>query len=302
MISICIPVYNFKVDNLVKSVVVQAGRLRLAFEIILIDDCSEPEFQVHNAKLGQGEVRYIQLKNNIGRAAIRNRFLEYANYDHLLFLDCDSVIITDDFLANYIRSIQKYPDAVHCGGPAYYPEAPDRIRRLRWKYGLKRECRPAALRALQPARSFMTGNFAIPRKTFECIRFDERLKGYGHEDTLFGIELKRRQVRVVHLDNPVVNGYLEENGGFLVNTEKGIENLVFLLSNSEYRAELVGEINLLKWYYKLGWLMKVVGGMFTLFGPQVRRLLVKGIANLYLFDFYKLGVLCQKMSFENRKK
>lgn len=302
VISICIPVYNFKVDNLVDALIRQARMLDIPFEIILIDDCSEPAIQEHNAKLTQDGLRYVQLESNIGRASIRNRFLEYANYGHLLFLDCDSVIITDDFLANYIRSIQQYPDAVHCGGAAYYSEAPARIRRLRWKYGVKRECRPAALRALQPAKSFMTGNFAIPKKTLGSIRFDDRLKGYGHEDTLFGIELKRRQIRVAHLDNPVINGYLEENAGFLANTEKGIENLAFLLRNSEYGSEFVDEINLLRWYYKLGWFKKLVGGMFALVGPQVRCLLEKGIVNLYLFDFYKLGMLHQKMSIENRKK
>jgi len=42
---------------------------------------------------------YIQLDNNIGRAKIRNLFLKYAKYDYLLFLDCDTFIISDDFVA-----------------------------------------------------------------------------------------------------------------------------------------------------------------------------------------------------------
>lgn len=296
MISICIPIYNFRVDHLVERLIRQSGKLDVPCEIILIDDCSEAAFRDHNIKLSEYGVRYIQLKENIGRAAIRNRFLEYAQFDHMLFLDCDSLIITAEFLSKYIKSIQEFPDAVHCGGPAYFREAPERNRRLRWKYGLTRECRPAAVRSLQPAKSFMTGNFAIPRKTFEIIRFDERLREYGHEDTLFGLELKRLGIQVEHLDNPVINGYLEENAGYLANTEKGIENLVFLIRNSPWSGELVKEIRLLQVYGKMNRLRFAVGWAFSLVAPLIRYLLKKGVANLFLFDLYKLVVLHEKMT------
>jgi glycosyltransferase involved in cell wall biosynthesis len=295
VISICIPVYNFNVDKLVDELVGQAGQLKIAFEIILIDDCSKPGFREHNRKTCPGVI-YVQLEQNIGRAAIRNRFLQYAQFGHLLFLDCDSLIIGADFLAKYIFSIQEHPDAVHCGGPAYSSEAPAREQRLRWRYGSKRECKPAAVRALQPAKSFMTGNFVVPREVFCLIRFDERLKDYGHEDTLFGLELKHRKIQLVHLDNPVINGHLEDNAGYLANTEKGIENLVILLQHSGHSGELIEDIRLLQVYHKLLRFRGGIGVLFSLAGPLIRFLLEKGIANLCLFDLYKLGLLHRRLS------
>ena len=41
-----------------------------------------------------------------------------------------------------------------------------RRQRLRWNYGRKRESLPADMRALHPARSFMSNNFLVHKKVF----------------------------------------------------------------------------------------------------------------------------------------
>lgn len=301
VISICIPVYNFKVDRLVEALTEQARRLEILYEIILIDDCSEFRFRQHN-KQACPDALYVQLEQNIGRAAIRNRFLEYASFDYMLFLDCDSLLADHDFLLSYINSVQKFPEEVHCGGRVYDRQTPVRAQRLRWKYGVIRESRSIRLRSGEPYRSFMTSNFVIPRQTFDTIRFDERLTDYGHEDTLFGLELKQRKVSVVHLDNPVINGHLETNEAYLANTEKGIENLVFLLQNLANSAALIEDVQLLRVCFRLWRLRVFIGWMYSLFGPLVRLLLKRGIVWLWLFDCYKLGVLHQKLGGLNYQK
>ena len=46
----------------------------------------------------------------------------------------------------------------------------------------------------------------ISKTCFEQISFNEDLQGYGHEDTLFGYELDKKNIQIHHLDNPVLNG------------------------------------------------------------------------------------------------
>lgn len=134
---------------------------------------------------------YIELEKNIGRAAIRNRFLNYAKYDNLIFLDCDSVIYSNDFLFKYINAIYENPNQLICGGRKYSELPPKRDKKLRWIYGIKRESKTSEARSKKPHKSFMTNNFIISKKILGTIQFDERLVEYGHEDTLFGFELKK---------------------------------------------------------------------------------------------------------------
>ena len=83
-----------------------------------------------------------------------------------------------------------------------------------WKYGSLREQSSVEQRNLKPYHSFMTNNFLIPKSIFLAIRFEEALTQYGHEDTLFGMELQRRGVPIVHLANPLRHGGLEAEGKF----------------------------------------------------------------------------------------
>lgn len=293
MISICIPVFNFKVDELVRKLDIQAYRLEVPSEIILIDDGSEKSYQEYNKKSCK-QAKYIQLEKNIGRASIRNLFLKYASFDYLIFLDCDSVIIRDDFLVQYLDAIQKHPEGVICGGREYDDKPPVRNQRLRWKYGIKRESKPVIQRNKNPNVSFMTNNFAIHRKILEENQFDERLIKYGYEDTLFAYELKKLHTKIVHIDNPVLNGHLEKNAVFLQNTEKAMANLVFILKQHNYDKNLIDDITVLRIFYKLFNLRKFISFSFMIGKPFIKFFLSKGYANLFLFDFYKLGILSQK--------
>lgn len=294
MISICIPVYNVNVAQLVNTLFVQSKTLGAASEIILIDDCSNEVFKAQNKQINR-DIKYVQLDKNIGRAAIRNLFLEHARYDYLLFLDCDSTILKHDFLQNYLDTIKNQPERVICGGSEYDKKAPPRNKRLRWKYGTKRESEPFEARIKDGHNSFLTNNFVINRKRFETVKFDEKLVNYGHEDSLFGIELKKAGLKILHIDNPVLNGNLSHNIDFINNTEQAVQNLVFLLKNSDHAEDLKINISLLNIYYRFYNFRGITLTMFTILGPSVKYLLSKGYINLYLFDFYKLGFLSRAL-------
>lgn len=294
MISICIPIFNFNVSSLVETLENQLHELDQPSEIILIDDCSNLFFRNLNEGVCS-KYQYIKLDKNIGRAAIRNLFLKYANYDNLLFLDCDSIVFKDDFLINYIEAIDKFPHQVFCGGRIYSNKAPKRDERLRWKYGKKRESKSSDVRNENPNRSFMTHNFLINKKIFETVKFDERLTEYGHEDTLFGFELKKKCVMVKHIDNPILNGDLEKNSNYLLSNEKAMENLVKILVFTNYNKDFINDVSVLRMYFKYEKYRTVIRFVFKIFKPLIKKILSAGFVNLYLFDFYKLGTLAYKM-------
>ena len=294
MLSICIPVYNFNVTSLISKLSQQIKKIDVLCEIILIDDCSGEEFKKINEGVCRKE-KYIQLDKNISRAKIRNLFLKYAKYDYLLFLDCDTLIISDDFVATYISAISRNEHDVICGGVICDNHRPERSKMLRWKYGIKRESIPLDIRVLSPNKSFMTGNFLINRRIFEQIKFDERITEYGHEDTLFGFMLKKKGINVKHINNPVLHGDIDNNTGYLKKTEKGIINLINILSYMDYDHQFIQDVTILKYYKNLSSkkLTGIINIIFICFKPLLKFIFIKGYVNLMLFDFYKLGILIQ---------
>ncbi|MCE3296190.1 MAG: rhamnosyltransferase [Crocinitomicaceae bacterium] len=288
MISICIPVYNFPVSPLVEELSRQMSELGVESELILLDDGSSL-FREENAAACQKHT-YLELTENRGRSRIRNLFLEFARFDYLLFLDCDSLIISRNFLVNYIQELENNPFVI-AGGRIYPAEQPGKEKMLSWKYGVYRESKPASERQKNPARSFMTNNFVIRKSLFEQIPFDESLSGYGHEDTLFGLELMERKIPVTQIENPVLNGDIETNENFLRKTEEGIRNLVSIEQKMENPARLQQNVALLAFYKRLK-ARKILGLVLffcQIFKNPIRRSLEKGNVSLILFNLYKLG-------------
>ncbi|MFT3739907.1 MAG: glycosyltransferase [Breznakibacter sp.] len=292
MITICIPVYNFNVNALVDELIRQAHTLNVPVEIIAIDDCSFPSFRNLNTLL-PGKTRFVQLERNIGRAKIRNLFLQYATYDHLLFLDCDALIIRHDFLIKYIDTIPDTTEYVVCGGRIYDPARPPLKKMLRWKYGIERESRPVEVRQQDANRSFMTNNFIIHKLLLESVKFEERLTDYGHEDTLFGYALKKRKIAITHIDNPILNGDVEDNDVYLAKTERSIWNLLKIVAFTRNDTAFVKDVSLLRAANKLKkfGIKPLVRFLFRISKNTIRKKLSAGQVNLTVFDFYKLGLL-----------
>jgi glycosyltransferase involved in cell wall biosynthesis len=293
MLSICIPVYNFDVTGLIDELYKQAEILSVPFEIVCIDDCSDSNFISINKEKCNKYGRFIELGKNIGRSKIRNLFLSNTKYQYLLFLDCDSTIVSDNFVKTYIAAVKNIESGVICGGRVYDDEKPSRQYLLRWKYGRLKESQPVEIRQTFPNKSFMTNNFIIDRSVFEIVRFDETISTYGHEDTLFGFQLKNRKIPIAHINNPVLNGCLETNEEYIEKTEIALENLAYILDYLNYNPRFIEDVKIANYYETfLNWKLKnLVKFFYLIFGPLIRKLLKSGIINLFLFDFYKLGFL-----------
>lgn len=288
MLSICIPIYNFDVTTLVQSLIKEKSQLNDIVEILLIDDGSTIHKE-KNKELAR-TCSYIELHTNIGRSKIRNLFTSYAKQPYLLFLDCDSLLTSPNFIANYLIEIKKGV-LICCGGRIYPKQCPSIHQRLSWKYGIISESKPAAVRSQNPNSSFMTNNFIIQKALFNSIKFDERLTEYGHEDTLFGYELKKNQLSIVHIQNPILNGALETNENFTRKTEVGIQNLVLILNFIDDDLTFYKDIHLLRTYLKVKPFRSVFLIIVKIYNPIIRFLILRGIVNIHLFNLYKLGVL-----------
>ena len=291
MLSICIPIYNFDVRPLVSDLALQMKNLDYAMELILIDDASKSHYKDLNESVCSNH-QYIKLDNNIGRSSIRNLFLKYSKSDYLLFLDCDSLIIDKHFIDKYIEEIKKGEEGVLCGGRVYQQAVPEKNRKLRWKYGSIKESQTTAQRNKAPNHSFMTNNFVVKREILQKIKFDERLKDYGHEDTLFGFELLKKGIHIKHIENPVDNGDIETNEVFLEKTEKGIQSLIAILEYMNNDAELIQMIKLARVKKSMDQI-KMLGFISLIFfftKPLLKYSLINGPISLRTFDFYKLGL------------
>jgi len=290
MLSILIPIYNFDVRSFVKELHLQAVNENVLFEILLVDDTSEMKFQKINPSLNELEfVSYIQLKENIGRSKIRNLLAEKAKYKYLLFADCDSEIPNSTFIKKYIDNCEG--EKIICGGRIYNEQPPNEKELFfRWFYGINREVVNAEERNKFPNKSFMTNNYLISKSIHERIKFDEEISQYGHEDTLFGIELKRKGLEINHIYNPLVHIGLEQCEKFISKTKKGIDNLVYIINNYNY-PELFEDIKLLKTYKRTASLSFLFNLYFKLFSKLSEKKFCRKKVSLKLFDLYKLSYL-----------
>lgn len=293
MLSICIPIYNFDCRPLVDDLLAQIKSQDEQVELIVIDDASEEHYQKLFKSIDK-QVKFFQLEQNIGRSKIRNLLASYAKGTHLLFIDGDSSIIREDFLKVYLDHLKNdFCETVICGGSVYTEVEPEKKYRLRWKYSTAREQKSKETLRKHPCRSFTTNNFLIKKSTFDNIKFDDSLAGYGHEDTLFGFELMKTKCSIKHIDNAVLNGDLDTNTEYLEKTTESISNLLKIANKLDFQEEFVSLIPLLSVYFKI----KLLGleiflkWWFKLNRKRLEKRFIDGKVNLILFDFYRLGAL-----------
>jgi glycosyltransferase involved in cell wall biosynthesis len=291
MLSINIPVYNIEVTDLVLELINQAQKLNVPFEIRVYDDGSNKQVKYINEKLAKNSsFVYVELKENAGRAAIRNQMGRDARFKYLLFIDADSKIIDDNYLKTYLEAAEL--NCVICGGTAYglqKPALPEKW--LRWEYGRNREAISAEKRNHSKGFIITSNNFLIEKEVFERVPFRENLKSYGHEDTLLGYDLFNQGIKVKHINNPVEHTGLESAEIFLQKTKTALENLKlisekWLKSNSTF----INQVGFLSKYKKIThWIPEfILKSVFKIFHKPMEYNLTGKHPRLVWFDLYKL--------------
>ncbi len=287
MLSILIPTKDYDCRLLVEALSRQGEMLNVPYEIVLGEDGSSREGVELNRPMAQlPKCRIVEYSENQGRARIRNLLAEEARYENILFIDSDAIVEKSDFLETYLHALQS--NDIVCGGLYHSVTIPSPDCALRYKYEKRADKkRLASIRAKHPYNDFSTFNFAIKRNIFLSIRFDEGIKNYGYEDTLFGHQIKKRGYFVKHIDNPLLHAGLESNEIYIKKVERSLETLYAIrkeidstpLLSAYRRLQGLGLVALFAWMWRLA-------------KRPLRENLMSETPSLFLFNIYKLGYYC----------
>lgn len=286
-LSILIPIYNYDIAALTEVLHKQLTANTNQGEIILLDDGSLPEFVSKNQSVANKlNIRYILNKKNEGRQASRQKLSNLARYDYLLFLDCDSEIINNDFLSIYFSLADKNIELAS-GGRIYTSKQPaDCALRLHWKYGSSREAKSPA---------FMSNNFLVKKKLFTKLEMAIPLDGYGHEDSWWGIQFEKAGISCAYIKNPTLHTGLEKSTVFISKSENALDNLLQLEKNIEAKI-LSKQIKIFRVYNRLKrWKLH---GLYLFLEKPFHNYFYKNLTSchpsLFCFDCYRLAVLLLK--------
>jgi len=295
MLSILIPVYNYDVRVLAKDLSKQVSAFSIPVEILFLDDCSNDEIKLINKEThGIPFVRFEYNEVNLGFTQARNKLVELASYNMLLFLDSDVKIMNPHFLDAYIKRL--HHNTVYCGGIVYSENPPsDKSLMLKWKNGKFREEGRVEEKNQNPWVAFTAANFLIPKNVIQEIPLDVNSVLYGFNDTMYGYRLMRNGVFVQHFNNPVLHEGLMSADKYLSRIIEGRQNLRFFAKQSyvepksfkEFIKVLSAEEKIRK--YKLAWIMKILDFMF--YKLILNHLRKSKNPSLLLFDFFKLFAL-----------
>lgn len=294
-LSICIASYGNDVGALIEVLLseIEANPSLSNTEILISDQYSEAH-PLHKNWTQNARVGYHHYTELRGRAANRNHLVALSQGAQLLFLDADALPVQPDFIAQYLGHAA--PQTVLVGGTAYRS---DHKQWLRYKVGVQKESIPAKRRSQLPYSSFSAFNVCMDRAVAEAITFDANLIEYGHEDTLFGLELRHRCVPVKHLDNPAYHLGIDSDEVFMEKTKTAVLGLAALIN----AGKIDEDVRLYATYKRLqSWggavLMRL---LHPILAPWMFEQLSAGRGSVAMFDLYKLLVLCAAQPTVGRK-
>jgi glycosyltransferase involved in cell wall biosynthesis len=262
-LSVVIPTYNRR-PILAKCLRAleqqQLGAPISAYEVVLVDDGSSDDTVtwLRAEAAAFPHVRLIE-QDHGGPAEGRNRGVEHAQGDVIVFIDSD-LVVTGGFLLAHANALQQqwqrsgdrlcftYGAVINTANFDDPSSEPHKLRDLSWAY-------------------FATGNVAIDRQLLERSGlFDTRFRLYGWEDLELGERLRRLGVVLVRCPEAV--GYhwhpalsLEQIPRLIqVEQERAKMGLVFFRKHPTRRVRFIIQFTLL---HRLLWELLTLGGLLN---------------------------------------
>ena len=306
-LSILLPSYNNVCVSLVQVLQRQADALRgkldkpFRYEIIVADDCSTDAACIDaNRVIGDMlHCRYLRMKQNVGRAQIRNVLISESRGDYVLLIDSDLFLCDDNYLYKYATlTADVVYGGTRIGGKGFAmvdDEANTENLKGNLRYIYEKKAEPshrAVFRQLRPNQEISVCNLYARRDIMEAHPFDSRFKAYGYEDVLFGKRLAESGIEVTHIDNPVLINEFEPNSVFVKKTEEAILTLCRFEQDLEGYSNLKTKVTSLGRYIPLS-LFRL---WHRIMKNKEKRNLTGSKPSLLLFKLYKLGFFL-----ENRK-
>jgi len=211
-ISVVLPTYN----RLSRLKQVLAGLKdqtypRDAFEVIIVaDGCTDGTVEYLQTLTTPLRLRYVASENK-GVAAARNRGIQEATGEYIVFID-DDVIPTAQLLAEHMRMHAEHPGELVVLGPMLTPSDFRMRPWVRWEQAmLVKQYTDMQTGRWQPtARQFYTGNASLARRHLTATGgFDETFR--RAEDVELAYRLERQGVRFVFHPDAVGYHYAERS-------------------------------------------------------------------------------------------
>lgn len=205
-LSVLTPFLRDDPTALIAAIEAQAARLDVAVEIIALDDGSrDPELSARVMAPIQASslpAAFIELEQNEGRAAARNRLASFARGRHLLYLDADTVPDRADFLEQYILAIEADDPPLLIGGFSLIQASRDPKYDLHRAIATRLDCMPVDVRQVTPWRFVYGSNILVRRDVMQATPFNPNYRAWGWEDQEWGMRVAQRWP-ILHVDNTV---------------------------------------------------------------------------------------------------
>lgn len=294
MLSIVIPTYNYFTLPLVKELQQQATSETIDFEIIVLDDASD-NLEIRNQNLEINTLdncSFFVNKKNLGRGQTINKLVSLAKFNLLVLLDCDTKPKDNSFIRNYLRFKESSNAKITFGGIIYSDEKPMPNEMLRWVYGRKRESVSVENRIKNPYKLALTSNLLVEKQVMIENPFHSEITEYGFEDMVLMLDLKKNNIEIQHIDNPLYHLKLDTSIDFITKFHSSLKNLK-KLSDKEIINHNDSQITKVFHWIKRFKLVALFAFAFTKFEKLMVQNLVSASPSVLVFDLYRLGYFCK---------
>lgn len=212
----------------------------LGFEVILIND--GPAEAIPGLNFGQGkraEWKFIQNPKNLGRAPSRNKGINEARGEYILFTD-DDIWTVPGFLDAHYEKQREIGGGVVVGA---VPPA-DEIANTPWHSYIRQRFDRIHKRLNSDSLDyglFLTGNVSVPTKAIRNLDgFNENLKYYSFQDTELGLRLYNEGLKFAHAPKAIGYHFFEENLNKLCNKayNTGKSSFIFVKLHPEEASSI----------------------------------------------------------------
>lgn len=215
--SVIIPTYNRK-EILSKSILalMDQSASRSDYEVIIIDDGSNDGTAALIEKLQKNYPLTYHYQNNSGRASARNKGIQLAKHEIIIFIDSD-IIVNHTFIVAHLKKHADYPAVIVNGLVVNTTDFEDPTSEK--------------LKLTDYSRaSFATGNSSV-RKTFlyQAGLFDEDFNQYGWEDLELGHRLLALDLKKVKAPKAI---------GYHYNPPVSLDSLPLMLKKERERGKM----------------------------------------------------------------
>lgn len=243
LFSVIVPVYNAEhsIERCVRSIC-ESGRDLV--EIVLVDDCSKDNSAKICVRLKEkySQVKFFHNEKNKGVSYTRNRAIDNAEGEYLLFVDSDDYV-AEDYVDTFLRLINEGKTFAVCGYYNHDEKYAGKCTTIVWDsekpnqiYKLTEIIKQLQERTL--LQQLWNKVFITRLVKEKQIRFDESIN-IG-EDTRFILEyIQKNNIQEITCINTPLYHYMRDNDGSLM-YKVGYESVEEPLKNLRTLYQIMG--------------------------------------------------------------